>query len=272
MRAIDLMKQFRGEIKEETFMVGVNNDINASITYHLPDGINYCVRTRLGTRHNVSQKITALRFYKLIYKNREAFEKEVLSKIRKIELLTNLYQYFDKAFDYTNPLKPFEAMQKLSEVQLVKAFEEFNISEIIQSFCPKRIAVAGKELTKKQFDREGNHLKNVTYNAVYETYEVIIPYQNEKITAYAIKCWCTTTENEHWLWLEEQYKDNPLEAIASTFRVHEQIIPYIKELKRQGDILLVELTQDVDIDEPFCNSSLVPLTAEQYFSLLTIET
>lgn len=270
MRALNLKKQLHGEIKGESFTVGVDNDINATITYHLPDGVNYYIRT-VNTRGNINQKMTALRFYKLIYKNRETFEKEVLSKITKIELLTNLSAYFDKAFNYVSPLTPLEAMQKLSEAQLARAFEEFNIPEIILSFNPKRIAVSGKELTKKRFDLEGNRLSDVTYSAIYETYEVVIPFQNEIITAYAIKCWCTTTEKEHWLWLEEQYKDDPLEAIASTFRVHQQIIPYIKELKRQGDILLVELTQDVNIDEPFSNSSLVPLTAEQYFSLLTIE-
>jgi len=62
------------------------------------------------------------------------------------------------------------------------------------------------------------------------------------------------------------YKDDPLAAIASTFRIAENLIPYIKELKRQGDILIVELTEEI---EP--KGNVVPLTSEQYFSLLTAE-
>jgi hypothetical protein len=68
------------------------------------------------------------------------------------------------------------------------------------------------------------------------------------------------------LWIEDQYKDSPLEAVASTFRIHENLIPHIKEIKRQGDILLVELNQDV---EP--QGNIVPLTAEQYFGFLTAQ-
>jgi hypothetical protein len=84
---------------------------------------------------------------------------------------------------------------------------------------------------------------------------------------FAVKCWCTTTDKEHWLWIEEEYKENPLEAIASTFRIHENLIPYIKEIKRQGDILLVEMLDDTI--EP--SGNIVPLNAEQYFRLLTAQ-
>jgi aromatic ring-opening dioxygenase LigB subunit len=68
------------------------------------------------------------------------------------------------------------------------------------------------------------------------------------------------------LWIEEQYKDNPLEAVASTFRLHENVIPHIKEIKRQGDILLLEMNEDVKPE-----GNVVPLTAAQYFGLLTAQ-
>ena len=84
---------------------------------------------------------------------------------------------------------------------------------------------------------------------------------------FAIRCWCTTTDKEHWLWIEEQYKNSPLEAVASTFRIHENLISNIKEIKRQGDVLLVEMLDENIKPE----GNIVPLNATQYFSLLTAQ-
>ena len=68
---------------------------------------------------------------------------------------------------------------------------------------------------------------------------------------------------------QEKYKDKPLEAVASTFRIHESLIPYIKELKRQGDILLVEMKEGSSDIKP--EGEIIPLTSEQYFELLTAQ-
>lgn len=85
---------------------------------------------------------------------------------------------------------------------------------------------------------------------------------------YAVKCWCSSTDEEHWLWIDEMYKNDPLEAIASTFMVHEDVVPYITALKRQGDIMLVETSKQITPSE---NSKEVRLTKEQYFELLVCE-
>ena len=69
------------------------------------------------------------------------------------------------------------------------------------------------------------------------------------------------------MWIDSKYKDKPLEAVASTFHIHKNLIPHIKELKRQGDIMLVEMDEDINPE-----GEVVPLTAEQYFGLLTSET
>jgi hypothetical protein len=68
------------------------------------------------------------------------------------------------------------------------------------------------------------------------------------------------------LWIDREFRDDPLEAIARTFFIHENLVPFIKELKRQGDILLVELTKDI---EP--RGQMVSLSKEQYFDLLTAQ-
>jgi hypothetical protein len=57
-----------------------------------------------------------------------------------------------------------------------------------------------------------------------------------------------------------------LTAIASTFVVHKNIIPHIKALKRQGDILLTEMDDDIKPE-----GEMVSLTKEQYFGLLVAQ-
>jgi hypothetical protein len=84
---------------------------------------------------------------------------------------------------------------------------------------------------------------------------------------YAVKCWCPSTNKEYWLWIEEQYKDDPLQAIASTFRVHENIISNIKCLKRQGNVLICEMKTNI-IPE----GNIRPLDKDEYFRLLQVET
>ena len=103
-------------------------------------------------------------------------------------------------------------------------------------------------------------------NNVYEIWEVNGEKLGLEESLYVIKCWCTSTNKEHWLWVNDEYKDDPLEAIASTFRIHENLIPFIKCIKRQGDVLLVELIKDVKPE-----GNIIPLKKEQYFSLLVAQ-
>ena len=66
--------------------------------------------------------------------------------------------------------------------------------------------------------------------------------------------------------LGDENKRRNYDNQKNTFFVHENLIPFIKELKRQGDILLVELKQDV---EP--RGQMVSLSKDQYFELLTAQ-
>jgi hypothetical protein len=100
----------------------------------------------------------------------------------------------------------------------------------------EKINQAEIEVNYFGYDDNGNEYITKKINQ-YEVHQV----ENEKLGifvwgsanrySYAVKCWCPSTEKEHWLWIEEAYKDNALTAIASTFRIHENIIPHIRCLK-----------------------------------------
>ena len=170
-------------------------------------------------------------------------------------------------YDNVEPFTYEEAFKLTNEQFQASVFGSINIVEMIKELGHERIKVEGKRVTHKEFSPTGEYLGTKSYDVVYETHKVNCKKLGLEEDAYALRCWCTTTDKEHWLWIEDEYKDSPLEAVASTMRVHANVIPHIKEIKRQGDVLLVE-TGDVDIKP---EGELVPLTADQYFGFLTAQ-
>jgi len=176
-----------------------------------------------------------------------------------------------EAYDDAKPYEYIEAFKIENAEFRAKVFGSIDIVEMIKELGHERVATEGKHLRHKQFSKEGEFLGYVEYDVIYETHRVngdALNIEGDNSDVYALRCWCTTTDKEHWLWIEDEYKDNPLEAVAQTFRVHASIIPHITEIKRQGDILLVELDSDV---EPIEDDEIVPLTSEQYFGFLTAQ-
>lgn len=152
------------------------------------------------------------------------------------------------------------------------AFNYVGVSEMMKALKAKRIASDGIAVKHFQYDELGNKSIIEKHN-IYETYEAdfnkvaeLRSWRNNKQLAYAVKCWCTSTNKEHWLWIEEKYKETPLWAIASTFRIHENVIPHIACLKRQGDILICEMKRKV-----IPKGEVRPLTKTEYFELLVAE-
>lgn len=214
-----------------------------------------------------------MRYLKGILTNKERFISRFTEPIKNImveymdmpdtSFMTELEDMYDDVVPYTYN----EAFAIENDAYKAKVFGSINITDMITSLGHKRIATEGKQVKHKKFDKQGNFLGTEEYDVIYEVHEV----NGEKLglteNVFAIRCWCTTTDKEHWLWIEEQYKNSPLEAVASTFRIHENLISNIKEIKRQGDVLLVEMNDENIKPE----GNIVPLNAEQYFSLLTAQ-
>lgn len=183
------------------------------------------------------------------------------------EAMDELLDNYDNVAPYT-----YEEAFKIENAEFrAKVFGSIDIVEMIKELGHERIATEGKHLRHKQFSIEGEFQGYVEYDVIYETHRVNgekLNIEGDDTNVYALRCWCTTTDKEHWLWIEDEYKDKPLEAVAQTFRVHTSIIPHITEIKRQGDILLVELDADV---KPNDDDEIVPLTSEQYFGFLTAQ-
>lgn len=225
-----------------------------------------------------------MKFFKGKYTNLPRFKEQVTNRLMEIKVETTegiangeepfypfakLVAEMHEIFDSVVPFTYAEAFALENAEFRGVVFGTIDVVEMINNLGKEQIAVDGIEVKRKIFNIDGEFEGYKEYHNVYETYKVFgdkLGLDNE--TMYAVRCWCTSTNEEHWIWIEERYADDPLTAIASTFRLHENIIPHITELKRQGDIMLVE-TGDKDI-EP--EGNIRPLTKKEYFDLLTMET
>ena len=185
------------------------------------------------------------------------------------ELLEAIQEQWQSVKSYT-----YKDIFKIEDRNLRRfCFNYIGVSEMMQALDARKIGVDGIELNYFKYDSLGKKTPFKKHN-IFEVYEAELSkieelrgWRNQGQKVYAVKCWCTSTEHEHWLWIESQYKDDPLAAIASTFRIHENVIPHIKCLKRQGDVLICEMKTAV-IPE----GNVRPLTKTEYFGLLEVET
>lgn len=223
-----------------------------------------------GNKLKFKYGIDDIRYLKGKFTNEERFKERCLNLVqsKSIEFYQVELDFTDVIEDY-RMVEPFSYTEafKIEDNQLrFKVFGSISIREMIESLGSKRIKTEGYPGKNKIYSPSGELLRVDPIDNIYELYEVDGTGLNMREKIYCVKCWCTTTNKEHWLWVESQYKDDVLTAVASTFRIHKNLIPHIKEIKRQGDILLVEMNEEVTPE-----GDIVPLTKEQYFGLLTAQ-
>ena len=231
--------------------------------FHLKQNLQHTYET--GGFSNCT-KNEAIRYLRGVYSSKDKFLSDFISDMEH-PLLEDLKDFFIQSFDDATPFTYEEAFALVNREFQSLVFCTIDITEMVENLGKTQIKVDGIPVKRKQFAPDGEFVGYKEYDNIYETYEVSGEKLGVEENLYVVKCWCTSTNKEHWLWIEEAYKDEPLDAIASTFRIHKNVIPHIKELKRQGDIMIVEMKEEVTPE-----GEVVPLTKEQYFNLLTTET
>lgn len=209
------------------------------------------------------------KYFKGIFRNVERFDEAIYHPVKaamKALEIEGRIGHLDMLRYYFQELDPFtykEAFAIENATFRATVFGSINVGEMIANLGHERLKVEGKNVNHRVYKMDGSYeMKN--YDVVYELHKINCTALGLENPNYCVKCWCTTTNKEHWLWVEEEYAlKGPLEAIASTVRVYENMIPHIKYIKRQGDVLLFEMEKEV---KP--SGNIVPLTADQYFSKL----
>lgn len=216
------------------------------------------------------------KYWKQMYPTFEDFAANNLHRMDEIYAIPEFFQCKDKidalieeikeVYDTLTPFTYKEAFELPAESRFrVEVFKNIGVADMIEAMGHTRLNTDGIKLKQKVYNTDGSFSHEIEMNNIYEVHQVNGTQLGIEDPLYAVKCWCTSTNKEHWLWIEEKYKDDPLTAIASTFRVHESVIPHIKCLKRQGDILLMELIDDYT---PPADDPIVPLNKDQYFGFL----
>ena len=167
-------------------------------------------------------------------------------------------------------------------------FDAIGIEKLFKSLDPKLL---NKQTIKKKRTRWDDEFKEYThkFEDVYELYEIDGKkmynedrFGNPPAPIYAVRCWCTTTNREYWIYVtkeaalgdswwhgDKKEKPDAIRAIAWTVRID---VPEesVEKIYRQGDIIVAKMKSSAKLTD----STVRPyhLTKEQYLSLMYSET
>jgi len=226
----------------------------------------------------------AMRLWKTKYPTYEHFRKAVV----KSESLKEFGSFVEEMWDSVNPITPKEAFeQKNAEMRRIY-FDCIGVVELFKAANPKLLDKKVIKKLRKRWD-EKNDPYDYEFEDVYELYSVD-PNELYKGTEtdnsrwrarskyIAVRCWCTTTNREYWIYVpeeaalvegmrtwedDEKKKYDAVKAIAWTIRID---VTNPRRIYRQGDIIIAQESNDSTKVTPY------HLTKDQYLSLMYSET
>ena len=195
----------------------------------------------------------ALSLWKAKYSDLKDLKKDIIIH----ESLEDFGNFIEEMWDSIEPVTVKQALaQDNTETRRVY-FDCIGIQKLFTSLKPK---LRDKQTIKKKRTKWDDNDNPVEYEFedVYELYEI----EGKKLfdkdqwgrdpqPIYAVRCWCTTTNREYWLyvnqeaatgkrWSTEDPSYDAIRAIAWTIRV-DVAEENIERLYRQGDIIVAKI-------------------------------
>ena len=230
---------------------------------------------------------TALRLWKTKYAgDYRDFEKEVITH----ESLADFNDFVSDCWNKIIPVTVEEALQLENTEERRTYFDAIGIEKLFKSLEPKLLDKQSIMKTRTRWDDEYTEYEHV-FEDVYELYEIDAkkmfktdrwgnpPTQN----IYAVRCWCTTTNREYWLYVpreaalganwwhrnnNEGTEPDAIRAIAWTCRL-DVPIGHVERIYRQGDIIVAKIKEEI---APNTLSALpYHLSKEHYLELMYSE-
>lgn len=229
---------------------------------------------------------TALRLWKTKYQDDyRDFQKEVIVH----ESLKDFDLFVQECWDTIKPVTVEEALQVANTEERRTYFDAIGIEKLFKGLEPELL---DKQVLKKKRQRWDDEFNEYTheFEDVYELYEIegsklyaLDRWGNPPNPIYAVRCWCTTTNREYWLYVpreaalgttwwnrdSEDNKADAIRAIAWTVRI-DVPIGDVEKIYRQGDIIVAKIKTGVDSTTTSALS--YHLSKEQYLSLMYSET
>ena len=214
--------------------------------------------------------LTALKIWKKTYESYPEFYKNIIAVANSSQ-----YNEFGDSvvadWDNIPDISVAEAFsQKNLEVRRL-FFKAIGTTKLFAELEPVLIDIALIKITGIRFKADGTQYAE-TINDKYELYKIdgakLFPEETsewrlERASIYAVRCWCSTTEREYWIYVPKNIgeKNKAIEAIAWTVRLEHEISD-VTEIYRQGDVIVAKIKEDSVSCAPY------HLTEEQYVKLL----
>ena len=225
----------------------------------------------------------ALRLWKTKYPELEDFKKDIVTH----EGVIDFYEFVASIWKTIKPVSVTEAL-KQSNAEIRRVY--FSCIGVRKLFSDLKPEMKDRQVIKKKRTKWDNNNDPIEYEFedVYELYE--IPgnklfekneWGREAASIFAVRCWCTTTNREYWLYVNDEAamgssrwnggnkEYDAIQAIAWTIRID---VPKssLEKIYRQGDIIIAKLKAGAKVAE----TTLRPyhLSKQQYLDLMYSET
>jgi hypothetical protein len=230
----------------------------------------------------------ALRLWKTKYQDDiRDFFKDVITH----DQLQDFGLFVEECWNRIEPVTVEEALQQENTEDRRVFFDAIGIEKLFKSLDPKLLDKQVIDKNRTRWDDELNEY-TYTFEDVYELYELDAKkmfktdrWGNEpREHIYAVRCWCTTTNREYWLYVprhaalgeswwasseDERAKPDAIRAIAWTVRID---VPEenVEKIYRQGDIIVAKMKDKAKATVSTFNP--YHLSKDQYLSLMYSET
>jgi hypothetical protein len=153
-------------------------------------------------------------------------------------------------------------------------FKAIGVIDLFKELDPVLIDTKVLKKSGTRWD-ENNEPVKYTINDKYELYlidgkklypEEISLWRTARANTYAVRCWCSTTEREYWIYVPANVgeRKDALEAIAWTVRLR---LKNPECIYRQGDVIIAKAGHGSTLERREYN-----LTAKEYKQLLVSAT
>jgi hypothetical protein len=200
---------------------------------------------------------SAERFYKKMY----AEDKEGMMNMLSIigPNMMAFANHLNTIWDEIPELRVTEAFAENNLEIRRLFFKAIGVQNIFAKMNPELIDTQIIKFTNAQWYEDGTPKEPKVIRDKYELYKIegkkLFPEQAntfrvENATVYAVRCWCTTTEREYWIyvprWVGE--KEDAIEAIAWTAQLN---ISEPEWIYRQGDVFIAKASAKSEFVRPY---------------------
>lgn len=219
----------------------------------------------------------ALRLWKARFETIKHFKRDVIThpKLKELAMLV------EEQWDNIIPITVQEALQEKNMEKRRMMFDCIGVSKLFNALQPELL---DRQVIKKMRTRwDKNHQPyEYQFEDTYELYQLdgkklFVPINEWNIPnpVFAVRCWCTTTGREYWIYVPEEVAlgrprwhrtaatPDAIRAIAWTIRLD---VSNPKRIFRQGDIIVVEESGNSQAVTPY------HLSKKEYVQLMFSET